>query len=691
LGFNVAGFINGFLAQSEKIHKDQLADQTMKLKVGEAADKHMLAQAHSSYYAALTNSKTAGGVSAKDASVIARRAEGVRASQAKDRRDAERFELQKQGKWDPSGRGAAGPKGALPPLDEAPGAVQAAQDRLGGAPAQQGAIPGTNGVVRPWPAQGGAVPAVGGASAPGTQAAAEDDEESQTAETEPDEGDEDDEPVERAAKGGMVGKYAAGGMVGKPAVGCYADGGAVQPQPQQAPQQPQPAIGGQPQQAMPPVQDFNATPADSGKSWNNDEGFDTKSVLAGWKAAPEPASKAAATDGASKSDPANVNGARFALSAMQDVYRASKGASALDAGHQAMVDGIGKKENAMTDAQYKQLGQAVDPRGQLNESAGYIARLDATIKSSLVRGDQKAAKALATSLTEYGALKSEQYGNYALDLMKKGDMQGAIHFLEKAYDFQPDGKTLQATVGSDGLVHAQTTDADGKVADLGKFSAQQVLKVTLGLANGSEYYQAMARIAAGGKADKPAAAPKPMPVPPVSARHTAAQAIDTEHAQTITREDGKVGPKWTIPAETKDLEASIAAQLHASSNVDPAAAVRAVSELTNLSDKKTFKMQPNQDGTATAVLGDGTRLQLSSSSVAQLGAVRAKKEEMKKAAEAKASADKKKEDEAGALEKSQAAKLAAKREKWTSEEYEQDRKKAEAERASIRPRESATD
>jgi hypothetical protein len=171
-----------------------------------------------------------------------------------------------------------------------------------------------------------------------------------------------------------------------------------------------------------------------------------------------------------------------------------------------MQYGMRTHDGAMTKAQFDETGRAVDPSGQLSENAKLVARFDALTKYGYSRGDVKGAQAAAWSLMQHAAQGAQIQGQFALDALRQGDLKGASKFLERAYDWYPDGKRLEAFVGSDGRLHARTIDADNNVVDLGAFHASHVLKVTLGVANGTEFYNQMASIA--GMKPKPEVKPE---------------------------------------------------------------------------------------------------------------------------------------------------------------------------------------
>jgi hypothetical protein len=603
MGFNLAGAITGFVNESHKLHEEANKDATLKLKQGEAKDKHDLTQAH--IYKLMSGGGKGGG--AKPMSEYQRAMLPERL--AKSKREAEKFEMQKAGTWNPSGRGG----GIQIP------SVESATDFGGTKPA----LPTTR-TFTP------AAPAVPTNSVNASSVPAPDD-------TEEPEEEEDDTDTDAEAQ--PTPKMYAGGMVSKPAVGSYAGGGAVQQFPpvqdndasQTATPAPTPAVGGPAPQAAPAPTPAPAKP----KGWNNSIGFDTTEVLDSWKKAPDPTEGKSGAIGEStpKKDPANVNPVRFGLAAMQEVYGTSKGASALDKGHSAIVEGVTKKPNAMTDQQYQQVAKVVDPHDELTEGARLIASLNAGVKNALSKGDVKSAKALAVGMVEMSAINSEKYGRYAMELIQKGDTKGAVHFLQKAYDTMPDGKELDAFVAPDGLVHARTRDSEGNVQDLGAFGGQQLMKVATGVANGSTYWQTMSRLA-GMKPDKPKEA-KPTPVPKLSDRTSAAKNIEDaasgfDLGKDLKPEDAKI---------VSDGVKSVAAQIHVSNDMDPAMSIRATKELISV-DGKGAKLTPLQGGGASAVLADGSTLKLSNNALAQIASLRGRAQSIKDEHMAKTASEK---------------------------------------------------
>lgn len=424
----------------------------------------------------------------------------------------------------------------------------------------------------------------------------------------------------------------------KSAIGCYADGGVAQQFPPvldpsageqaaaPAPQAPGPAIGG-PTVSANPV--GNSAEAGSGDGTKNDFGFDAKEVLGSWRKADH--DKQDVTH-------ANVNPIRFGLAGMQELYTGTNGAnaagiSAVDGGHSNMANAIRTRDGAMNDKQYQQLGQGVDPNHQLDVASGYIARLDATSKYALANGDKKSGQRIVQSLIQYGGLQSEKFGSYAVEMIKRGDLAGATKMLSRAYDWSPDGNRLEAFVGPDGLAHAKTINtATGEETDLGKFDAQHVLKVALGVANGTEYMRHLAQVA-GMKPDpvaKPEKAPTAPKEPTLSVRHAAEDKIAAELGKID--EKSEAGKKWKeLPEEFKAEVARAASQIHASNDMDAAKSIQAAKEIAGAA-----LPAPGPDGVTVVKLKDGSVVRLHPNAAAQIKSISEQNKTYKTDAEKKA-------------------------------------------------------
>jgi Trypsin-like peptidase domain len=157
-----------------------------------------------------------------------------------------------------------------------------------------------------------------------------------------------------------------------------------------------------------------------------------------------------------------------------------------------------RQDLAATDEEIRTLNKAADPKGELNEAAKTIARLNAGLAFYLSRGQPDEAARLAQSLIMYAGLYSQKFGDVAMYALKNGDMKSAIGYLARAYDNIPRSRELSAKLDGNGNVHAIATDPrTGGSQDLGAFDAPQVFKLALGLPSGSDYMSNLTRIATG--------------------------------------------------------------------------------------------------------------------------------------------------------------------------------------------------
>ena|SRR5215831_13973555 len=122
-------------------------------------------------------------------------------------------------------------------------------------------------------------------------------------------------------------------------------------------------------------------------------------------------------------------------------------------------------ESAMSDAQLHMAERAVDPAGELNDSAHRIKMLDYSVNYWLGGSPQgivdlKKAREAATAIVMRGKLDAEKYGRYAVQAMKEGNPSIAIDKLTRAYDSVPDNQHLEAMVTQDGRITARAVNRD---------------------------------------------------------------------------------------------------------------------------------------------------------------------------------------------------------------------------------------
>lgn len=299
------------------------------------------------------------------------------------------------------------------------------------------------------------------------------------------------------------------------------------------------------------------------------------------------------------------------------------------------VDGNHKRlanhEGAYSDEEIKAINKAVDPNGELSESARVIARLDAGVKYHLARGDQKKAAEMAKSLLAYGGLQASKFGAAAARAMQVGKNDEAAKYIALGLDQVPDGRSIGVAADKNGAFHATAKDPQtGEVHDLGNFDTAQVMKLALGLQSGQEFYTRVAQIAGGnfGKSvtnqgNKPAPGEK---IAPLANRERATKMIDS-----VT---DKFKP--TEGADPRHFEEakSIASQMLHTNNIDPTNAMRFVGMMTDIKQQPQAKVI-QKDGGGVLVEWQGQQLKLSTNMIAQIGLLRKSQEEAAAAASEK--------------------------------------------------------
>jgi hypothetical protein len=99
------------------------------------------------------------------------------------------------------------------------------------------------------------------------------------------------------------------------------------------------------------------------------------------------------------------------------------------------------------------------------------------------RGDTKNADKVAAEMLQHGNKQAQGHGNNALALIKKGDRQGAVAEIQKAYDWLPDG--YSADIKGNNLVIA---NSQGKVLNQIPLDDKMIANLGTGLATGTLYW-----------------------------------------------------------------------------------------------------------------------------------------------------------------------------------------------------------
>lgn len=291
------------------------------------------------------------------------------------------------------------------------------------------------------------------------------------------------------------------------------------------------------------------------------------------------------------------------------------------------VDGkakrLGNHETGYTDSEIAAINKAVDPDGELSESAKVIARLDAATKFHLAKGDPKKAAQMAQSLLAYGGMQASKFGAAAARAIQSGKNDEAAKYISLGLDQVPDGRSIGVAADKNGVFHATATDPQsGEVSDLGNFDTKQVMKLALGLSSGQEYYQRLAQIASGnfGKVTKQGN-PRDEKVPPLADRTKAFTGIEESLPPELTGK--QLEPTLKAKSMTPDqfhVAKTAASDVLRTNNTNPREAFGLVNEMID-PDAKTqapMRTQPLPNG-GMAVQFNNKVFKLSREATADIG------------------------------------------------------------------------
>jgi hypothetical protein len=344
-------------------------------------------------------------------------------------------------------------------------------------------------------------------------------------------------------------------------------------------------------------------------------GFDTKEILDSWQ---NPKGQGAVPN----QQDTPVNPVAVGVRAMQ---RGSQGQGAVPSGNPQgspqQSPQQTPQQTAYTPEEIAAFNKAVDPKDELTPAAKTIARLDAGVKFYLSAGQTQKAENMARSLLMYGGLQAQKFGDSAVRAIKGGDMKAAAQYINEAYDNVPDGRELTSEMGDDGKMHVGVKDpTTGQTHDMGSFDTQQVLKLALGLQNGSEYTTRIQQIASGNFGQPPKSAPKQ---PSLQDRGRADTAINSvADAQ--------------LPKGNEDAVRDMASNIYQANGVGPSDALKIASRII---DPTKGTIQATKDGGGVVQIDDGRQIVLPRNTYLQAVAIRGKALKAQQDAKAKVDRD----------------------------------------------------
>ncbi|MGZ6363249.1 MAG: hypothetical protein ACXWP0_16365 [Ktedonobacterales bacterium] len=253
---------------------------------------------------------------------------------------------------------------------------------------------------------------------------------------------------------------------------------------------------------------------------------------------------------------------------------------------------------------FQHVTQVVDPKGELPEGERNMKAIGSIWQYYVKKRDFPKAQAAAGEMVQYFRGASQRYASLAAAAAKGGNADAAAQFLARAYANVPDGRELRiVSRGQQGPgiadsgqgIAAEYVDDSGKVVSKELLTPEQIAQDAMKLANPATFDQLMDLAGKPIKPGKPAR----------SQGSGAPKLADREKALKMVDEgtDPEAGA-----AEGADSTKAVAAAVLQANDLDPSRAKKIAQVL--LDPVKATKIQPNQDGSYTALFDGGQQIKI---------------------------------------------------------------------------------
>lgn len=154
-----------------------------------------------------------------------------------------------------------------------------------------------------------------------------------------------------------------------------------------------------------------------------------------------------------------------------------------------------RNADAPTTEEMKQVYQVVDPDNKLSEEEKLMKSMLDQRDWFLAQGLPEKARASTLQIAQYSRKMSQRYGALANEAIKRGNLDQAAKFMQRAYANIPDGRSLEYTMSKDGQTFDwKVMDAtSGDVVDQGTAGADDMREMTGALMDGSGWLTMMSQ------------------------------------------------------------------------------------------------------------------------------------------------------------------------------------------------------
>ena len=235
-------------------------------------------------------------------------------------------------------------------------------------------------------------------------------------------------------------------------------------------------------------------------------------------------------------------GSSNAIKAAMDVFATqAKAPKSAVGGPENDLD-LATNKGAATPAEVKAIDAKIDPNNEMDPWTRGRKRLDEAYEYYVSRGEPEKAANVAARLLLFDKMSSQARGTMAVNMISSGNSSEAAQVLMDAYNENiHDGGAIEIKPAAGGKFTFKITK-DGETVEQGQGTAADMAAVAGNVANGSEFVERYARLAASEAA--PGEAPPPAQQP--------AAAIPTEPAASEAEPEAAPAEK-PVPASGRDI------------------------------------------------------------------------------------------------------------------------------------------
>ena len=150
----------------------------------------------------------------------------------------------------------------------------------------------------------------------------------------------------------------------------------------------------------------------------------------------------------------------------------------------------------------REVSRVVNPNGEMDDAQEAMYRLAATHQYFLERGEPEKARRAAAALVDYTRMTAGRLASLGVAAGERGDVAGMTKAVVKAANTLPTGERWEAHPTAKGVAYRKTDLTTGEATE-GVVSAQEMLRMAMGFAQGQGAMEYLMASSASGRARSP--------------------------------------------------------------------------------------------------------------------------------------------------------------------------------------------